>query len=151
MHELDFVGGQVRRVRPKQEEFALAAGQEYFQIELRARQRQGLPGHADLARLLGDRVLGRMAQHDGRGLQVHGGAQDAVPDVIGGDHGQVNGLAVLFRQRQRLREQILLVVAEDLFGLQLDVRRKASRDSKRTCSTTTSRRSGLTRSSTAER
>ena len=66
-----------------------------------------------------------------------------LPHIVGRDHRQVNGFAAFFRQRQRLREQELLDAAEQLLGFELARSRRRSGRSKRTCSTTTSRRSGL--------
>ncbi len=53
VHEAHFVGSEIRRVRAEQEKFALPSRRENFQIKLRARIGELLPGEADLPGLFG--------------------------------------------------------------------------------------------------
>ena len=51
--------------------------------------------------------------------QALGGAQDRVPFFGGRGHRQMDGLALLLRQLEGAREELLLFEAEKLLGRQL--------------------------------
>src|ERR1019366_6138094 len=99
VNEAHFVGSEIRRVRTKQKEFALSSRRENFQVKLRARIGDLLPGEADLPGLFAQRHLSRPAEDNGAGLELDCGIQDAAPQVIGRDDSQTNRLAALFRDR----------------------------------------------------
>jgi len=96
----------------------VASGQMNFQVELRFGIRQFFPRFADQSSLLLGVVMGGPADDDGAGLQRGGGAQDAVPQVVGRDDCLPNRFPALFRHGERLGKQMLLDAAEKLIGVQ---------------------------------
>src|ERR1700730_17970105 len=118
MQEIDFVAGEVRGMRAEYFINFVAVGEMNFQIELRFLIAELLPAIADLASLFFRGFLGGMPQNDGAGFQRGSGAQDAVPQIIGGDDGKANGLATFFGHGQGLRKKMLLDAAEELVDIQ---------------------------------
>src|ERR1700731_587084 len=118
MEEIYFVARQVGRVRSENLVNFVAVRQVNFKIELRLGIRQLFPGFADLARLLFGVVLGGTADNDGAGLQRGGGAQDTIPEIVGGNDRQADGFPALFGHGKRLRKQMLLDAAKKLVGVE---------------------------------
>ena len=89
-----------------------------FQIELRLLIAELFPAIADLARLLFGGFLRGMPDDDGAGLQRRRGAQNTVPEIVGGDDREANRFAAFLGHGQRLRKKMLLDAAEKLVGFQ---------------------------------
>src|SRR6266853_3676424 len=90
--------------------------------------RQGFPRQARDARFVRDRSPGRHSQSNRGRLEALRGTKDSVPFLCGGRDGQMDGLAFLLRQRQGLREQVLLVDAEKLVGRKFVLARTGAAD-----------------------
>src|SRR6266571_7753626 len=118
VQEIHFVGGQVRRVRPEDFVNLVPAGQVNLKVELRLRVTQFLPGFPNLPGLFFVGFFGRTPDNNGAGLQGSRGAQDAVPQIVGGDHRQANGFAAFLGHGKYLGEELLFDAAEELFGLE---------------------------------
>src|SRR5215467_2411799 len=130
VQQVDFVGGEVRRMRAKDFVDLVAVRQMDFQIELRLGIGELFPRFADLASLLFALPLAGSSDDDGRRLQTVAGAKNTVPEVIGGDHRQANGLAALFRHGKSLGKQMLFDAAEELIGFKfLLARGRTAQDS----------------------
>src|SRR5690242_4172371 len=117
MEKIDFVGGEVRRMRAKNLVNLVAIGEMYFQVELRLDIAQFFPGIPNLPGLLLRGVLRRTPNYDRAGLERSAGAQDAFPKVIRSNYREANGLAALFGHGQRLGKKMLLDASEQLIGV----------------------------------
>src|ERR1700688_650664 len=117
MEEIDFVAGKVGRVRAEYFVNFVAVGEMNFQIELRFLIAELLPSIADLTSLFFRGFLGGMSDDDSAGFQRGSGAQDTVPQIIGGDDREANGLASFFGHGQGLGEKMLLDAAEKLIDV----------------------------------
>ena len=95
MDQIHLVASEIRSVWAEKEKFVLALGRKDFEIKRRPRIRQRFPGEAKLTGLFGEIHFGRTPENDRRRLQIDGGSEDAVPEVICGDNGKANGLAAL--------------------------------------------------------
>src|SRR5258706_4425359 len=118
MQEVHFVGGQVRRMRPKDLVDLVPIRHVDFQVELRLRVAQFFPSVAEVPRLLFRQLLRRVAQNDGARLQRSGRAQYRIPKIVGSNHREPDGFPAFFRHRKRLRKQVLLDASEELIGFQ---------------------------------
>jgi hypothetical protein len=124
MDQIDLICGEVRHVRAKHEELALAGGEEYLKVESGPWRGQSLPAKSNLARLLGHSPLGRTAEDDSRRLQIQCGAKNAVKDIIGSYDGQMHRLAVGFGKRKSFGEKLLFGAAKHLVGFELGFTRR---------------------------
>jgi len=118
VQEIDFVGGEIRRVRTEDLENFVAGGEMDFQIELRLGIAEAFPGFADLAGLLFALPLPGRTDDDGGRLQALAGAKNTVPQIVGGDDGEANRFATFFREAESLREKMLFDAAEQLIGVE---------------------------------
>src|SRR5260370_25540227 len=117
VQKIDFVRRQIGRVRPEDLVNLVPVGHVNFQVELRPLVAELFPGVADQPGLLFGALVRGMAQDDGAGLERGRRAQDAVGEIVGGDDRQANGFTAFFRKGERLRKELLLDAAEELFGL----------------------------------
>lgn len=82
VQEIDFVGGEVGRVRAEDFEDLVPGGHVYFKIELRLGIAETFPRIADLPRLFFALPLaGRTGDNRG-GLQTLSGAKNTVPQFV---------------------------------------------------------------------
>jgi len=102
VQQVDFVGGKIRRVRAKNLVNLVAIRKMDFQIELRLGIGKLFPSFADLPRLLFALPFARGADHNRGRLQAVAGAQNTIPEVVGRDNGEANGLAAFFRHGKGL-------------------------------------------------
>ncbi len=102
MQQMDFVGGEIRRVRAEDFVDLVPVGHVNFEVELRLLIAELFPRFADLARLLFGDFFGGVADDDGAGLQRRGGAKNTVPEIVGGDDGEADRFAAFFGHRQCL-------------------------------------------------
>src|ERR1700676_3135919 len=116
---MDFVGGQVWRVRPEDLIDLVPIGQMDFQVELRLLIAEFFPGFADLPGLLFRGVLRRTSADDGARLQRGRSAQNTVPQIVGSHYRQANRFAAFLGHGERLRKQMLFDAAEKLVRFQL--------------------------------
>ena len=66
-----------------------------------------------------DAMRGGNADHQLRGLQPGGGLDHGVEGIDGGDHQQLDALALLFRHGDHVGEQLLFVAGEELIVAKL--------------------------------
>src|SRR6266478_7813431 len=79
VQKIDFVGGQIWRMRPEDFVKLVPVGQMNFQVELRLLIAEFFPGFADLPRLLLVRFLCRTPRDNGAGTERGSGTKDAIP------------------------------------------------------------------------
>ncbi len=108
VQQVNFVGSQVRGVRPEDLVNLVPIGQVNFQIELRPLVAELFPGVANQPGLLFGALVRGMAQDDGAGLERGRRAQDTVREIVGGDDREADGFAAFFRKCERLRKELLL-------------------------------------------
>src|SRR6266849_5287003 len=118
VQKIDFVGSQVGRVRPEDFVKLVPGGHVDFKVELRSLVAKLFPGVADQPGLLFGAFFGGMSQDDRAGLQRRSGAQNAIREIVRGDDSEADGFAAFFRERERLRKELLLDAAEELFGFE---------------------------------
>src|SRR5713101_6493161 len=118
VEKIHFVGGQVGRVRPEDFVKLVPGGHVDFKVELRSLVAKLFPGIADQPGLLFGAFFGGMSQDDGAGLQRRSGAQNAIREIVRGDDRKADGFTAFFRKRERLRKELLLDAAEELFGFE---------------------------------
>src|SRR5438477_3554927 len=118
VEEVDFVGGEIRRVGTKDFKNFVASREMDFEIELRLGIAEALPGFADLARLLFALPFAGGAGDDGGRLKALAGAKNTVPEFVCSDDGEADGFAAFFRQAEGLRKKMLFDAAEELIGVE---------------------------------
>src|SRR5690348_10231957 len=106
MEKIDFVSGEVRRMRAENFVDLVTVGQMNFQVELRLDIAQFFPGIPNLPGLLLRGVLRGAPNYDRAGLERSAGTQDAFPEVIRSNYREANGFAALFGHGQRLRKKV---------------------------------------------
>src|SRR5229473_4095495 len=103
-------------MRPKDFVNLVPGGHVNFQVELRSLVAELFPGVADQPGLLLGALVRGMAQDDRAGLQRSCRAQDTIREIVCRDDRQADGFTAFFRERERLRKELLLDAAEQLFG-----------------------------------
>ena len=114
MEKIDFVACKVGRVGAEYFVNLVAVGKMDFQIELRLLVAELLPPVANLTSLFFSGFLRGMSEDDSAGFQRGSSAEDAVPQIIGSDNSEANGLASFFGHGQGLRKKMLLDAAKKL-------------------------------------
>jgi len=117
VQEIDFVGGEVRRVGTEDFKNLVASREMDFEVELRLGIGKVFPGFADLAGLLFALPLAGGAGDDGGRFKTLPGAKNTVPQIVGGNDSEANGFAAFFGEAESLREEVLLDAAEELIGV----------------------------------
>jgi len=118
VQEIDFVGGEVRRVGTEDLKDFIASREMDFEVELRLGIAKAFPGFANLASLLFALPLPGRAGDDGGRFKALSGAKNTVPQIVGGDDSEANGFAAFFREAESLREKVLLDAAKELIGVE---------------------------------
>ena len=135
--QIDFLRRQPWRMRTQVKNLFLAGGREDFERNARPRLRHALPRQADFASLLGDRHLRRASGHDGAGLQICGGAQNAFPQSLAAATARRTGLPSFSAMASTLVNRSCSMVLKSWSGAR-SYSPDAARRSRRTCSTTMS-------------
>ncbi len=102
MQEIDFVGGEIRRMGTEDLEDLVPRRHMNFQVELRLGIAEAFPGFANLAGLFFALPFTGRAGNDRRRLEALAGTKNTVPQFVGGDDGEANGFAAFFRETQGL-------------------------------------------------
>ena len=89
-----------------------------LEVKLRLRISELFPSVAEMAGLFFGAFLGGMAEHDGAGLERSSGSNNAVPEIVGGDHRETDAFASFFGDGESLSEKLLLDTAKELLGFQ---------------------------------
>src|SRR5215470_4112760 len=116
--QIDLVGSEIRRMRTEDFEDFVPSGHVNFEIELRFRIAEALPGFTDLASLLFALPLAGRTRDDSGRLQALAGAENAIPEVIRSDDGEADRFAAFLGEAEGLREELLLDAAEKLVGIE---------------------------------
>jgi len=138
VQKINFVGGQIGRVRPEDFVDFVPVGHVNFEIELRPLVAELFPGVADEAGLLFGALVRGVAEDDGAGLERSGRAKNAIGEIVGGDDGKAC-------------EKSCCSMLPKSCSASSSYSPEEERRRRRTWRTMTSRRPGLTRSRTLPR